>query len=221
MRNNKKKRQGKKLEYRGLFGIRRFFMTKMPRLFAKWYYSSFKRSREAFRMLFNMRGCTSEYWYARYVNSYMIIDEDFKEILRAIARWIRKEKEQSLLEHLCDIFTFRYKGRIEVYLVTSRPGLWIGRGGETIESLIAYLREQISEDITVELKEWSSPATKVKEYVRDYSDFYSDDFCPLYDAPAELMGTIDDVVDEQVSPKPFYELIPRSGGEGFTTYLSK
>lgn len=145
-----KKRKSEQ-KYKGFFKLRAWFLLRFPKWFA----------RQIVKNLPSLMRCacndnSTDYAYARYVLS---IAEDKKftdDCVKEITRWIVENGKDALLPTLSDIYTCLHT----VYIRTIRPGLWIGKNGETIDSLISCLRKMYP-DINVELVENKRSLSKV------------------------------------------------------------
>ena len=97
-----------------------------------------------------------DYIYVRHILS-IAEEKEFRDnCIKEICKWIVNNQQDGLLSTLSDIYTCAHT----VYIRTLRPGLWIGRGGETIDSLISHLRKTWP-DIDVELVENTASLAKV------------------------------------------------------------
>lgn len=107
-----------------------------------------------------------DYAYARYILR-LAEDDDFRDdCIREIVKWIIENRQQGLLPTLSDIYTCNKT----VYIYTLRPGLWIGKGGSNIDSLVVYLRKTWP-DVVVELVENTDTLSKVYSYYTMYNDY--------------------------------------------------
>lgn len=192
-----RKNKSKELKYHGLFAIRAFFMQKLPKWFANWHYKSFKKSKAAFHKVLGMRSkYDHEFRYARYVTAFTTPEEEKSALHVAIARWMRREKLTSLLNYTSDIFRLDDK----VYIVTSRPGLWIGKYGRVVDGLTAYLREHLSSDITIEFREMEDSVVEIRRIVGDFSDcFMLDEYA---DMSPWLIKNFFDCIEEYLEENP-------------------
>ena len=119
--------------FHGIFRLRKFFMNKMPRLYAKLFFRSFIRSKAAFReaLTGGANNCEQEYMYARYINSWIEKEEDHRKVMKVLGEWLYKENLVKLLDTLVDVFVFDG----DIVIATCRPGMWIGDGGSTFGRL--------------------------------------------------------------------------------------
>jgi hypothetical protein len=154
-------RQGKRNSaprYKGFFKLRIWFLLR----FSKWF------AGQIFNNLHALMRCacndsSADYTYARYILS-IVEDKKFTdECVKEITRWIVESGNDALLPTLSDIYTCLHT----VYIRTIRPGLWIGKGGETIDSLISHLRKMCP-DINVELVENTRSLSKVYSHYTHY-----------------------------------------------------
>ena len=218
MKENKKQPR-----YHGPFAIRIFFMQKLTKWFAKWYYKSFKKSKDAFRAAINCRSkFSTEYRYARYVVALTTTDDEMRSLHVAVSRWMRREKLTKLLDYTSDIFKFDD----EVYIVTSRPGLWIGRYGRIVDGLTAYLREHLSPNITVCFKEMEDSVVNIRRTVSDFNDcFLLDDYAAMspWLMGKEFLDYVEDYIEDNPPEKklaPLYESINTSDKETSAEYAT-
>ena len=71
------------------------------------------------------------YYFLRWLADMGKNEKQMDDICAGVARWMYDTDESNLLGHLNDLFVVDNN----VYIVTFRPGLWIGKSGQTVESL--------------------------------------------------------------------------------------
>ena len=97
-------------------------------------------------------GITREWdskWFASKANYTKLFHQDI-----ALEKLIREKIEN---EGLSKIEILRVQGKVILNIFTSRPGLIIGRGGETIEKLKELLTKKFNESFMVNIKEIKKP----------------------------------------------------------------
>jgi len=97
-------------------------------------------------------GITREWdskWFASKANYTKLFHQDI-----ALEKLIREKIEN---EGLSKIEILRVQGKVILNIFTSRPGLIIGRGGETIEKLKELLTKKFTESFMVNIKEIKKP----------------------------------------------------------------
>lgn len=205
--------------FHGIFRLRKFFMNKMPRLYAKLFYRSFTRSKAAFREALTCRASKyeQEYMYARYINSWMEKDEDRRRMMKALGEWLHKENLVKLLDTLTDVFVFDG----DIVIATCRPGMWIGKMGSTIDSLSAYMRENFSPNTNILIKEINSPVPELRRIIEDIENPWGD-FMKCCGSPySEFMDYIEDYLEEEKQKEPLYKSINKTPDEYATLDLYK
>jgi hypothetical protein len=198
--------------FHGIFRLRKFFMNKMPRLYAKLFFRSFIRSKAAFREAITGRASKyeQEYLYARYINSWLENDELHRKMLNLLAEWLHKEKLTRLVDTLSDVFVFDGNN---IVIVTSRPGLWIGKMGSTIDSLSAFMREKFLPSTKVLLKEINSPALELKRIIEDIDNPWGDFMKCCGSSCVEFMDYLDEYVKDEKKNEPLYKSINTGSNE--------
>lgn len=97
-------------------------------------------------------GITREWdskWFASKGNYTKLLHQDF-----AIEKLIRSKIDTEGLSH---IEILRVQGKVIINIHTSKPGLIIGRGGDTIEKLKETLSKQFKETFAINIKEIKKP----------------------------------------------------------------
>lgn len=147
--------------YKGWFLFRIKFLRWFPKWFAKQILNNLP-------LLMKRAGKDEniDYIYVRHILSIAEESKFRDNCIKEICRWIVDNGHDGLLPTLSDIYTCAHT----VYIRTLRPGLWIGKGGEDINSLISHLRT-IWPDIEVELVENTCSLSRVYAY---YSSFKND-----------------------------------------------
>ncbi|MDX9970666.1 MAG: 30S ribosomal protein S3 [Candidatus Gracilibacteria bacterium] len=100
-------------------------------------------------------------WFAPTKNFAKLFHQDLE-----LEKVIRKELNA---EGISTIEILRAQGKIIVDIHTAKPGLIIGRGGETIEKLKDTLKKKYNENFTINIKEIKKPmldATVVAELIK-------------------------------------------------------
>jgi small subunit ribosomal protein S3 len=88
-------------------------------------------------------------WYARKGKYAKLFHEDLK-----IELMIRKELEA---QGVSRIEIMRTQGKVVINIYTSKPGMIIGRGGETIEQLKDKLKKNFKQTFAINIKEIKKP----------------------------------------------------------------
>lgn len=187
--------------YHGIFRFRIFLMKRFPKLYAKVFFKDLVRSRLAIRDALMMCKGEIEYRYARYLVSYLEIKQDKDKLLELIAKWIRKTGNEHLLRYLTDVFIFFN----EVYIVTGRPGLWIGKGGDTLDDLRNFIRTNMSlPAITnIQLCELPGVAELAGYKIQEQKDFLAEEWKTFFNGMPgfdDFMQYLDDYVDSEEKP---------------------
>lgn len=197
--------------FHGIFRLRRFFMNKMPRLYAKLFYRSFTRSKAAFREALTSRASKyeQEYLYARYINSWMEKEDERRKVLNLLASWLHKEKLTRLIDTLTDVFVFDG----DIVIATCRPGMWIGKMGSTIDNLRDYMRENFSPDTNILLKEINSPAPELRRIINDIDNPWGDFMKFCGPSCTEFMDFIDEYVEDEKQKEPLYKSVNKTPEE--------
>ena len=197
--------------FHDIFRLRRFIIYKMSRIYAKLFYRSFVRSKEAFRESLTGRASKyeQEYLYARYVNSWMEKEDERRKVLNLLAKWLHKEKLTQLIDTLSDVFVFDG----DIIIATCRPGMWIGKMGSTIDSLRDYMRENFSSDTSILIKEINSPAPELRRIIDDISNPWGDFMKFCGSSCAEFMDFIDEYVEDEKKKEPLYKSINTGSNE--------
>ena len=109
------------------------------------------------------------YAFLRWLVGFVERKEDKENVLSSIASWLYHGKYYNL--PLTDLFVINKT----IYLYTMRPGMWIGKGGETIDSCEDSINYNIDgekvHDYQIKiLEDVESPNVKIKNYMCVYSD---------------------------------------------------
>ena len=205
--------------FHGIFRLRRFLINKMPHIYAKLFYRSFARSKEAFRESLTGRASKyeQEYLYARYINSWMEKEDEHRRVLNLLAKWLHKEKLTRLIDTLTDVFVFDG----DIVIATCRPGMWIGKMGSTIDSLRDYMRENFSSDTSILIKEINSPVPELRRIIEDIENPWSDFMRCCGSSYGEFMDCIEGYLEEEKQKEPLYKSICKTPDEYDTLDLYK
>lgn len=215
MRNKQIKNRNRyatRVEYRycGIFRIRLFLMKRMPHLYSKLFAKGLVKSRRAIKDALLMRKGESEYRYARYLISYLEIKQDRAKLIELMARWMRETNNEHLLRYFTDAFIFFN----DVYIVTGRPGLWIGSKGNTIDSLRDFLRENMLPAVSdIQLCELPCIAEETDYEIQRQKDFQAKKWTEFFNMPefADFMEYLDEYVDYEENPKPLWSELQKEG----------
>lgn len=109
------------------------------------------------------------YAFLRWLVGFVERKEDKEDVLASIASWLYHGRHYNL--PLTDLFVIDNT----IYLYTMRPGLWIGKGGKTIDSCVDSINYNIDgekvHDYQIQiLEDVESPNVKINLYMRVYSD---------------------------------------------------
>ena len=86
---------------------------------------------------YNIRSHMEDYPLYRYLASWLETMERNRDIRQSIASWMVLSKHEDL--PFTDIFVIDD----EVYIYTYRPGLWIGKGGKTIDDCTYHINHKV------------------------------------------------------------------------------
>ena len=89
------------------------------------------------RGLDNIHSHMEDYHLYRYIASFVESRERNEDIRHSIASWMVHSKHENLPFN--DIFVIDD----EVYIYTYRPGLWIGKGGKTIDDCTYHINHKV------------------------------------------------------------------------------
>jgi len=79
---------------------------------------------------------------------------DSKLFRKSIANYFYNEDSSGIISHFTDLKVTETKDKFIVHITTHRPGILIGKGGRTIDSLIEWLNgEGFIKPIEIDLKE--------------------------------------------------------------------
>ncbi len=111
------------------------------------------------------------YYFLRWLADLVKDNKQTDWVCAGIAHWIYETNEHSLLEKFNDLFVIDNN----VYIYTHRPGLWIGKGGKTIDSLMYSLNHNIhnvkTHDYQIKLIEMCNhPYSEVIGYAHFYAN---------------------------------------------------
>jgi uncharacterized protein YciU (UPF0263 family) len=132
--------------------------------------------------LSDIRNHMEDYHFYRYIASFVESREKNKDIRHSIASWMCDSRHEDL--PFSDIFVLDD----EIYIYTYRPGLWIGRGGKTIDDCLYHINHKVDgtkyRKLNIHLIEAKDDAmTDVYGYMRvckpyadvnEYCDYISD-----------------------------------------------
>lgn len=205
--------------FHGIFRLRKFFMNKMPRLYAKLFFKSFIRSKAAFReaLTGGVSKYEQEYMYARYVNSWIEKEEDHYKALKVLGKWLYKENLVKLLDTLVDVFVFDG----DIVIATCKPGMWIGDEGRTFDRLETYMREKFLPNTNILIKEINSPVTELRRIIKSRKNFWSDFMKCGSPSYIEFTNYIEDYLEEEKQKEPLYKSISRTPDKYDTLDLYK
>lgn len=194
--------------YRGIFYLRQRFMEVMPRFYAKLFYKSLVNSKRAVLNALTGRasGHEQEYLYARYLASWTEKEEERRKVFKILAEWLHEKKLTYLLDTLSDVILF---DRNAVVIATSRPGMWIGKMGSTIDSLKCKLKEEFNEDADVLIKEIKGSAPELRRIVKEIENPWDDYMKCCGSAYSEFM----DYLDEFAETENLYKHIDTASAE--------
>ena len=107
---------------------------------------------------------TEHYYFLRWLVSMGSDKKRTKEVCWGVARWM-VNNDMSFLPFM-DMFVLDGV----LYIYTERPGLWIGKGGKTIDNLQQTLSSCISEVRLLEVidKPYSYVKKEIIRYANDY-----------------------------------------------------
>ena len=119
----------------------------------------------------NLTAHPKHYYFLRWLADLVKDNKQTDNVCAGIARWIYDTNENYLLDKLNDLFVIDNN----VYIYTYRPGLWIGKGGKTIDSLIHSLNYNIynvkTHDYKIQLIEiHKQPYSEVIGYAHFYAN---------------------------------------------------
>lgn len=205
--------------FHGIFRLRKFFMNKMPRLYAKLFFRSFIRSKAAFReaLTGGANNCEQEYMYARYINSWIEKEEDHCKAMKVLGEWLYKENLVKLLDTLVDVFVFDG----DIVIATCRPGMWIGDGGSIFDRLETYMRKKFLPNTNILIKEINSPVTELRRIIKSRKNFWSDFMKCGSPSYIEFTDYIEDYLEEEKQKEPLYKSISRTPDKYDTLDLYK
>lgn len=87
--------------------------------------------------LSDIRNHMEDYHFYRYMAYVIESKEKNKDIRHSIASWMCHSRHEDL--PFSDIFVLDD----EIYIYTYRPGLWIGRGGKTIDDCLYHINHKV------------------------------------------------------------------------------
>ena len=201
-----------RIMYRGIFYLRQRFMEVMPRFYAKLFYRSLVKSKRAVLNALTGRAnkYEQEYLYARYLTSWTEKEEDRRKVFKILAEWLHEKKLTHLLDTLSDVILF---DRNNVVIATSRPGMWIGKMGSTIDSLKCKLKEEFDEDVDVFIKEINSSVPELRRIVEEIENPWGDYMKCCGAAYSEFMDYLDEFTETEKQAGPLYKHINTASAE--------
>ena len=119
----------------------------------------------------HLTGHPKHYYFLRWLADLVKDNGQLEDVCSGVASWICVNDENTLLPHLSDLFVVGNN----VYIVTYRPGLWIGKSGKTVGSLEHSLNHNINDekinDYHIRFIEWlKEPYASVMRSVYFYSN---------------------------------------------------
>jgi hypothetical protein len=137
-------------KHKGIFKLNMYLIALFPKLYAKWLVHDKEFTSELYAK------SRALYFMSRYALS-MTEDKDYSNtVISYVAQWMLCEHHTCLLNMLGDLFVTgdEYTTGNHLYIVTLRPGMWIGKGGKIIDSLRDSLRAATGDkDFTVDIIE--------------------------------------------------------------------
>lgn len=134
----------------------------------------------------NIRSHMEDYPLYRYLASWLETRERNRDIRQSIASWMVESRHEDL--PFTDIFVIDD----EVYIYTYRPGLWIGRGGRTIDDCLYHINHKID---GTEYRKLNIHLIEAKDDA--ITDVYG--YMTVYNVN-ECWDYIDDNIDEDTKP---------------------
>ena len=156
-------------KYRGLFKLRMKVLRNFPKAFVK----SVRKNMDVFIKDASSTKNMPDYLYARHILSYIEDEEFTAKVLSIIAKWLIDEKHDKLITTLTDIYTVdNFLDKKYIFIRTIRPGLWIGKKGNIIESLTDNLKMHLGcSDIDIILVEENGNFAKLLNYYTTYNEY--------------------------------------------------
>ena len=119
----------------------------------------------------HLNGHPKHYYFMRWLADIVRDKKQTDDICAGVARWMHDTDESRLLGHLNDLFVIDNR----VYIYTYRPGLWIGRGGETTMSLEHSLNHDVNGEKIHDYDIWfieiqGKPYAEVAGYLHIYAN---------------------------------------------------
>lgn len=106
------------------------------------------------------------YWFVRWLAELIKDDTTTTSVLINVATFINDNT------FLYNMYSDVYVIDNTVVLVTNRPGMWIGKGGETIDSLKELIESTLHQNVSIRLvEEVTTAKTTINGYIRVMNDY--------------------------------------------------